>query len=469
MDPEAWIDLTLCEHDEARRAVVGQLASHGLVLQVEAGGSGPGVVVFDREVDAPVIDRVREMSWHGRRRVIAVAQTDALRPEGAGWHLLQAGAADVFAWQRCEAPAARVASRLQRWSEVERLVDDHGVRGRLIGGGREFRGILRQIVEIARFSEGSVLITGESGTGKELIARLIHDLDPRRCKGNFVIVDCTTVVSELSGSEFFGHEKGAFTGAVAARDGAFALANGGTLFLDEVGELRLALQAELLRVVQERTFKRVGGNSWSTTDFRLVCATHRDLLQEQQIGGFRQDLFYRISDWTCRLPPLRDRPEDVLPLLKHFLSAFLRDREPPELDEPVKQYLVRRAYPGNIRELRQIAFRVACRHTGPGPITLGDLGPEEAPSRADSNAWSDGPFVEAIGRALSHGVGLKEIRRIAEETAVRIAVGSEAGNLQSAARLLGVTDRALQLRRASQRPPRLGDDVPCAARASGAK
>jgi len=462
---EPWIDLTYCGDADARQRVRSAFKSSGVAPTEEPAGPGPGIIVFDRDVVPEMMDRVRDLSWQGQRRIIAVALAEETLRDGIGWRLLLAGAADVFAWDRCSSPGARVASRLARWNEVEEIVEGSGVRNSLIGNGREFRAVLRQVVEIARFSEASVLITGESGTGKELMARLIHDLDARRSRGNFVVVDCTTIVSELSGSEFFGHEKGAFTGAVAARDGAFALANGGTLFLDEVGELPLPLQAELLRVVQEHSFKRVGGNSWSTTNFRLVCATHRDLVQEQQRGGFRQDLFYRISDWTCQLPRLRDRVEDILPLVQHFLRSFVGTQEPPELDEAVKQYLVQRAYPGNIRELRQVVFRIACRHTGPGPITLGDLGPDEAPSRAEAEVWCEGAFAQAIARAIALGVGLREIRRIAEETAVRLAVGGEAGNLQNAARLLGVTDRALQLRRASQRPgPPAGERIGAATR-----
>ncbi|MGD0680347.1 MAG: sigma-54 dependent transcriptional regulator [Polyangiaceae bacterium] len=329
----------------------------------------------------------------------------------------------------------------------------------MIGHAASFRAALRQVVEVAHFSDAAMLITGESGTGKELVARLIHDLDNRPKKGNFVIVDCTNIVPELSGSEFFGHEKGAFTGAVSSRDGAFALANGGTLFLDEVGELPLPLQAELLRVLQERTYKRVGGNTWSTVQFRLVCATHRDLIDEQRHGRFRQDLYYRLSDWNVRLPSLRERPEDIVPLVQHFLRVFLggfaKAEEPlaPDLEDTVLRHLLARPYPGNIRELRQVAFRIACRYVGPGPVTIGDLGLEEMRGEDVGDLWCDGPFVQAIQRALATGFGLKEIRRAAEETAVRLAVHREDGNLQHAARRLGVTDRALQLRRASQRPP----------------
>src|SRR6202023_58747 len=148
----------------------------------------------------------------------------------------------------------------------------------------------------------------------EVAANLIHRLNTRADKRDMVILDCSTIVSDLSGSEFFGHERGAFTGALTERQGAFALANGGTLFLDEIGELPLPLQAQLLRVVQERTYKRLGGNTWRRTDFRLVCATNRDLVELIRRGEFRADLYYRIASFVCKLPALRERLEDIIPL-----------------------------------------------------------------------------------------------------------------------------------------------------------
>jgi transcriptional regulator with GAF, ATPase, and Fis domain len=192
-----------------------------------------------------------------------------------------------------------------------------------------------------------------------------------------VILDCTTIVPELSGSEFFGHERGAFTGAFTSRDGAFALANGGSLFLDEVGELPMGLQSQLLRVVQEHTYKRVGGNVWQHTDFRLICATNRDLLQCVTRGEFRADLYYRIADWVINMPPLRERREDILPLARHFLQKLRHENELPILDAPVRDYLLRRDYPGNVRDLRQLVARITFRHVGPGPVTVGDIPEEE--------------------------------------------------------------------------------------------
>jgi transcriptional regulator with GAF, ATPase, and Fis domain len=284
------------------------------------------------------------------------------------------------------------------------------------------------------------------------VARLIHALDPRSDKGDFVVLDCTTVVPTLSGSEFFGHEKGAFTGAVAPREGAFALANHGTLFLDEVSELPLPLQAELLRVVQEGMYKRVGSNTWHRTDFRLVAASNRDLLEEQAAGRFRGDLYYRIAGWVFHLPPLRERPGDIPLLARHFMAEATREGPPSDLDPAVDELLIRREYPGNIRDLRQLMARIAARHVGPGPVSVGDIPPEDRPA-VDGHATpvDEAAFETAVRQALARGLTLREITQQAGDTAVRLASDEAMGNLQVAAARLGVTDRALQLRKANGR------------------
>jgi len=309
---------------------------------------------------------------------------------------------------------------------------------------------------VAHFTNASILIMGETGTGKELAARLIHALDNRPGKRDLVILDCTTIVPELSGSEFFGHERGAYTGAVAARDGAFALADGGTLFLDEVGELPPTLQSQLLRVIQEGAYKRVGSNTWHKTSFRLICATNRDLLQEVAQHRFRRDLYYRLASWVCTLPPLCERPDDILPLARHFMLEHLREHDqphtdPPELDNTVRDYLLLRDYPGNVRDLRQIVWRIMDRYTGVGPITIGQLPEEDRLPIEMSSAWQGAELDQLTRRALSAGATLKDIRATIEDAIIRLAIDDENGNLQRAARKLGVTDRALQLRRAAQR------------------
>ena len=336
---------------------------------------------------------------------------------------------------------------------IERLLHSPAVQDHLIGQSRAWVSVLREVVEVAHFTDSTILLTGETGTGKELLARLIHRLDRRPGKQSLIVLDCTTVVPELSGSEFFGHERGAFTHAVSSRDGAFALANDGTLFLDEVGELSPRLQAELLRVVQEHAYKRVGSNTWKQTNFRLICATNRDLREEEKRGMFRTDFYHRIASWTCHLPALAERQDDIIPLALHFLAQMSPDGTGPGLTLTVRDYLLSRRYPGNIRELRQVVTRIAHRHVGRGPITVGDIPQEERmqAARLMNEEWCDQGFEDAIRRALAQQVRLREISATAAETAIRLALEEEEENIPRAARRLGVTDRALQLRRAAGR------------------
>jgi len=384
-------------------------------------------------------------------RVLAIAISHATVKPAAVWELLAAGASDAFAWDHSSDTAYEVAARFERWEEVDEIVRSPLVKKNLAGQSCAWIRSLRQIVEVARFTASSVLLTGESGTGKELFAQLLHTLDPRTNKRDVVVCDCTTIVPGLSGSEFFGHERGAFTGAVATRDGAFARADGGTLFLDEVGELPLNLQAELLRVVQERAYKRVGGNSWHKTNFRLVCATNRNLSEEQTHGRFRCDFYYRIATWTCHLPPLSERREDIPVLAKHFISQLCPDN-PPELDDAVHGYLLTRDYTGNVRDLKQLVTRIVQHHVGPGPITAGDIPQNERPrSSNQSNEWREQSLELAVRSAVASGLSLREVERSAGEVAEKIVIEEEQGNLKRAAARLGLTDRALQMRRAARR------------------
>lgn len=404
--------------------------------------NNPGVI-FSNQVTPALCEQLRELSRNGQIRILVCC--DGVIPSNVVWQLLEAGAADVLANAEWSTLIHEIISRVQRWEAVDCMVHSPEVQHVLVGESQALKAILRQVVEVAHFTDASVLILGESGTGKELLANLIHTLDPRPDKGDLVILDCTTIVPELSGSEFFGHERGAFTGAASARDGVFALANGGTLFLDEIGELSLALQTQLLRVIQEHTFKRVGGNAWQHTSFRLVCATNRDLWEQVQRGEFRADLYYRIASYVCHLPPLRARPEDILPLANHFLKISYPDQAPPELDAPVQEYLLRREYPGNVRDLKQVIARMICRHAGKGAITVGCIPPDDRPLWAEGwQEWRDTGFERAIRVALNRGVGLKAISRNTEETAFRIVLEQVNGNTQQAAQLLGVTDRTVQ-------------------------
>lgn len=414
----------------------------------------PGVVFFDA-IDQSLCDFLREVSRNGSERVLAIAVPHATLDSRDAWRLLEAGASDAFAWDHATNPAKTIAARFERWDRIDGLVRSPVVQNNLIGRSSAWTSVLRQVVEVAHFTDASILITGESGTGKELLARLIHTLDPRPTKRDLVVLDCTTIVPELSGSEFFGHERGAFTGAIAERDGVFALADGGTLFLDEVGELPPGLQAQLLRVVQEGTYKRVGGNTWRRTMFRLVCATNKNLRHEVARGAFRSDLYYRIASWEFTLPPLRERADDILPLTAHFLQQ-LRPNASPTLDAPVREYLLTREYPGNVRDLKQLVTRISHRYVGSGQLTIGDIPPEDRPEAGITlNGWPDAAFEQSIRRALALGLKLKDIGSRAQDLAIRIAVDEE-GSVKDAAQRLGVTDRALQMRRAARRSKESG-------------
>jgi transcriptional regulator with GAF, ATPase, and Fis domain len=428
--------------------VTDLLERAGIELTFPTGAvEGFGATVFGH-VDEAVLDELRVCATGATVLAICIGRA---RPTLAQqWALSRAGAKDVLVWPKLPETADQVISRLDRWSTVERYANAPQVKNVLVGKSPRWRSVVCSVVEVAAFSQASVLIIGESGTGKELIARLIHDLDRRPNKGEFVVVDCTTLSADLAGSELFGHERGAYTGATSARDGAFALANGGTLFLDEIGELPPPLQAQLLRAIQEHTYKRVGSNTWQRTDFRLVCATNRDLTAGITAGQFRADLYYRIAGWLCRTPPLRERQEDIIDLARHFLTQ-LSPKELLEIDETVREYLLLREYPGNVRDLRRIVASLHLRHAGNGPITIGDVPEEERPATDESTtSWRDGAFETAIGHAIEVGASLKEISHAASEMAIKLALEREQGNLRRAASRLGVTDRALQLRRANR-------------------
>jgi transcriptional regulator with GAF, ATPase, and Fis domain len=430
--------------------VRGRLGDAGVevIAGTGLGGRGPGLLWLGGAPEAAV-EALRQLNPDGLTQLLVVAPERRSLVNRLVWRLVAAGAGDVIAWDMPGAVEV-IAARLRRWSALDELLAAPVVRERLVGRSPAWIAALRQLVEVAAFTDASILLVGESGVGKEEAARAVHALDRRRCQRELVVLDCTTVVPELAGSEFFGHERGAFTGAAAARDGAFALADGGTLFLDEVGELPARLQAQLLRAIQERTFKRVGANVWSRTDFRLVCATNRDLVGEVAEGRFRRDLYHRIAAWSCRLPPLRERADDVLPLAVHFLRESLAPGVEPALDPAVQELLLRREYPGNVRDLRQLVLRIGKRHVGPGPITIGDVPADDLAGANDLGRWPDAALDESVARALAAGVSLREIGRLATEAAIRIAVREAAGNLQRAAQRLGVTDRALQIRRAQR-------------------
>ena len=231
------------------------------------------------------------------------------------------------------------------------------------------KGVIGTIRKVAA-SDFPVLIEGETGSGKELVSRGIHDVS-RRKDGPFVVVNCGAISPELIESELFGHEKGAFTGATGQRRGAFEIAHGGTIFLDEIGELPFRLQPKLLRILEQKEIKRVGGNDTIPVDVRVLAATNRSLRTEVSSRNFRDDLYFRISTITLPVPPLRDRREDILPIARHFLedAASRTNRPVPDLTDPASEFLHSYDWPGNVRELRNAIQRavVMCDGEALGP------------------------------------------------------------------------------------------------------
>ena len=382
----------------------------------------------------------------GSRTIVVVRPDTGL--DRFAWDLLASGADDVVTWTGDV--TAQIVARLRRWRAVDAVLASPPAAS-IIGDSPALRSALLQLVEVAKYGAGPILLVGETGTGKELAARLVHEVSARDKKGRLVVLDCTTIVPSLSGSELFGHERGAFTGAERARAGAMAGADGGTLFLDEIGELSLQLQAEVLRVLQEGTYKRVGGDAWTRSNFRLVSATNRDLEADQQRGRFRSDLYHRIASGVVRLPPLRERVEDIEALFGHFL------REATHLDQvsvapAVLAMLQERAFPGNLRELRQLAYAVAARHAGGGQITPGDVPPRDRPDRAVVRDRRAHTQLEAgVRQCLGVGMSLAELKTKVGDLAVDLALGESRGNVQRAAGMLGVTDRAVQMRKRQAR------------------
>jgi transcriptional regulator with GAF, ATPase, and Fis domain len=463
MNRDPWLHFWGADDPSGRKAIVECLNAAGIAHHSfeQSAESGEGILCIPQiseQISEDVCVFLHELTRNGRR-VLTIQTGGAAADTSLVWQLLHAGASDVLVWSQAADVAARIKARLERWNAIDALIQSPPVQDRLIGVSAAWRAFLRRIVEVARFTQAFVVLIGESGTGKELIARLIHELSPKVEGAAPIVLDCTTIVPELSGSEFFGHERGAFTGAVSSRDGAFAAADGGTLFLDEVGELPMPLQAQLLRVMQEGTYKRVGGNVWRHTEFRLVCATNRDLLALIERGQFRSDLYYRIASWVFRVPSLQERREDILPLARYFLRTLRPDMPDLDFEPAVCDYLLSRAYPGNVRDLRQLIARIGNRHVGPGSVTAGDIPSDEVPvAVAASNSWRNTDFEQSIRHALATGAGLKEISQAAADTAMRIAVDNEHGSLQRAAQRLGVTGRALQLRRAARRKHNGGPD-----------
>jgi formate hydrogenlyase transcriptional activator len=248
----------------------------------------------------------------------------------------------------------------------------------IIGHSPALQSVLAEVERVAP-TDSTALVLGETGTGKELIARAIHNLSPR-CGRPFIKLNCAAIPFDLLESELFGHEKGAFTGAVAQKIGRFEMANTGTLFLDEIGDIPLALQPKLLRVLQEKEFERLGSGRTHQIDVRMIAATHRDLTEMVARNEFRSDLYYRLNVFPVLVPPLRERREDIQPLVSHFVEVFAQrmGKHIDQIPQPTMNALIAYSWPGNVRELQNLIERAVIRSNDgvfPNPLPTSDKNP----------------------------------------------------------------------------------------------
>ncbi len=352
---------------------------------------------------------------------------------------LRAGADDYLVKPfRAEEVLRRIQAVLERQGlrrEVRRLRREVGTRygfGNLLGRSPAMRALLGQLEQVAA-TRSTVLLMGESGTGKELAARALH-YNSDRAERPFVVIDCAAIPETLQESELFGHTRGAFTGAVAAKRGLFEEAHGGTLFLDEVGDLSAATQAKLLRVLQEGTIRRLGDTRTIQVDARIIAATNRDLPAEVRAGRFREDLFFRLNVLPLRLPPLRERPEDIPLLTEHFLRRFAAETGCPvrQIAPPALDCLMAYRWPGNVRELEHAIERAVLLSQGEA-LEVGDLPP--------AVQGGGGQGVEEAPLRLRDAVA--HLNADLERGLIRRALARTGGNRTEAAVLLGISRRAL--------------------------
>jgi len=347
---------------------------------------------------------------------------------------LRAGLADRPHWA-LHAPVRR--AQLQLLLRRAERYDGSERRHRISGNSQPIRQVRKLIEQVADFST-NVLITGESGTGKELVARTIHELSERADRP-FVPINCGAIPAELLESELFGHEKGAFTGAVSTRVGRFELAEGGTLFLDEIGDMSLPMQVKLLRVLQERCFERVGGNKTRKCDVRIVAATHRDLPAAIQAGEFREDLYYRLGVFPIEMPPLYKRASDLPQLLDEMLVQHQGEnagelRVSPAALDALASY----AWPGNVRELSNLVERLSIL------FPTGEIGIDDLPAKYRDPANRSQPLASEIPRTATESPNvtiagnLKRYLQNIEKDLIGQAMEQSNGVIAAAARLLKI-------------------------------
>lgn len=478
----------VCDRRVARAQTVSQLAEDcGAKLIQVAEGAPVGqqlnacLILLSGEGTSETAFSALVQRWSAQGvAVVCYADNLARWPLGKRCRLLLAGARSVldsaapsFAFDLRATLEKLLAAHVRRAKESEELHQLMQASG-VVGRSEAILAVYRWARKASLTSDLPVLITGETGTGKELLARAIHQFDPKRSRHPFVAVNCSTISPTLAESELFGHQRGAYTGGDWQRAGFFRAADQGVIFLDEIGELELSLQAKLLRVLQENKVRSLGEDREASIDVRVVAATNRPLLEMIERGTFRADLFHRLQVLPIHLPPLRERREDIAPLVQHLVASHNEQDSTqmvaaPEFVEALRQLEL----PGNIRQLENLVRGAMARKEDDSPLSLTDL-PEpileelsrESPAAKPLNA-SGAIDLESHLQALltSHNWNLSESLAHCERLMLTSAVKQAQGNQSRAAQLMGITPRTVhnKLRRfkittesliVGDRPPR---------------
>lgn len=437
VDDEELIRWSLCEHLKAEGYQV-QEAADGLAALEAIDANVPDLVISDLKM--PRLDGMGLLrKLKERDDPLPVIVLTAHGAVESAVHATQLGAR---AYLTKPFDLREVSIQVHRVLEEQRL--SHEVRylrgqrspayGRIIGASASMQRLFESLTRLESIEAPTVLITGESGTGKDLVANAIHERGPRS-SGPFMEVDCASLPENLIESELFGHEKGAFTDARSTHRGLFEVARGGSVFLDEIGEMSPTMQAKLLRAMENRRFRRVGGSAMLTLDACVVAATHRDLGQLVKDGRFREDLYFRLNVVRLQVPPLRERREDIPALVEHFVERFNREyrRNVKEIAEEAMDRMQRYTWPGNVRELRNVLERALILEAS-DRLELSHLPAEIRLGRRD---------VSSGGIQLpEEGLVLDEVER----SLIQQALARTEGNQSASARLLGLTRYQLRYR-----------------------
>jgi len=422
---------------EAARALLKQQDADLLLLDVNLPGMSG--LEFLREL--------RESNGHGPLVIIVTAHGS----ERMAVEAVKAGAHDYLSKPFelddlrlvVKNAAETVQLRRENYSLRRRIEVERSQRGALIGNSQAMQRV-RAMIEKVSETDATVLVRGESGTGKELVAREVHERNTARHNGSFVAVNCAALPSELIESELFGHEKGAFTGAAARREGKFEQADGGTLFLDEIGDMSSNVQAKLLRALEERRIERLGSNESLPVDVRIVSATHRPLEHEIEKGNFRADLFYRLRVVTIEISPLRERREDIPVLAETFLRSAAERYELPQraLGQAALKKLLEYTWPGNVRELKNTIERAVIMAEG-DEVSVRDL-PDEITAGISKSNIVEGDEEEGDGLRVPFTADFREDRREFERRYITRCLEHTQGNVTRAAEILDMHRQSLQ-------------------------